>query len=162
MHFIAVGVAFAIVLTASVLAAEAGAQTSPVGAASAERLFEVGRFAEAGALDLATASRNPGDYRAALQLGRVALLANQLEGARHWLERAIALRPSDSDAKVMLAETFYRRDDFKAAAAALAGVDMSNNALVQSQYPTLNVAKMASFKGQTPYSVDGRGTDHAT
>src|SRR5205823_10909830 len=67
-------------------------------------------------------------------------------------------QPNDSDAKVMLAEVFYRQDDFQKAAAALNGVDVSSNKLIISQYPTLNVAKLESFKGQTPYEIDGTGT----
>ena len=42
-------------------------------------------------------------------------------------KRAIALHPDDADAKVMLAEAFYRRDDFQKAAAALNGVEVSSN-----------------------------------
>ena len=57
----------------------------------------------------------------------------------------------------MLAEAFYRRDDFQKAAASLSGVDVSTNKLIIEQYPTLNVAKLESFKGQTPYEVHGDG-----
>ena len=57
----------------------------------------------------------------------------------------------------MLAEVYYRRDDFEKAAASLDGIDVSTNPLVVSQYPTLNVAKLRSFKGQTPYQVLGDG-----
>ena len=70
---------------------------------------------------------------------------------------AIALRPGDTDPKVTLAEVYYRRDDFEKAAAALNGVDVSANRLIVSQYPTLNVAKLRSFQGQTPYEVHGDG-----
>ena len=63
----------------------------------------------------------------------------------------------DADTKVMLAEVFYRRDDFQKAAAALNGVDVSSNKLIVSQYPALNAAKLESFKGQTPYEVQGNG-----
>ena len=73
------------------------------------------------------------------------------------MEKAIALRPGDSDPKVMLAEVYYRRDDFEKAAASLTGVDVSANRLIVSQYPTLNVAKLRSFQGQTPYEVHGDG-----
>ena len=66
---------------------------------------------------------------------------------RNWLEKAIDLRPDDTDAKVMLAEVFYRRDDFEQAAAALNGVDVSANKLIISQYPTLNVAKLRELQG---------------
>ena len=95
--------------------------------------------------------------RPSCQLGRVALLANRLDDAQMWLERAIALHPDDADAKVMLAEAFWRRDDFQKAAAALNGVEVSSNQLLISQYPALNVAKLESFKGQTPYEVQGEG-----
>ena len=57
----------------------------------------------------------------------------------------------------MLAEVYYRRDDFEKAAASLNGVDVSANRLIVSQYPTLNVAKLRSFQGQTPYEVHGDG-----
>jgi hypothetical protein len=57
----------------------------------------------------------------------------------------------------MLAEAFYRRDDFQKAAASLKGVDVSSNKMIIEQYPTLNVAKLESFKGQTPYELQGKG-----
>jgi len=34
---------------------------------------------------------------------------------------------------------------------------VSSNKLIVSQYPTLNVAKLGSFKGQAPYEVEGNG-----
>src|SRR4029079_17711440 len=80
-----------------------------------------------------------------------------LDNAEKWLEQAIALKPSDVDAKIMRAEAFYRRDDFQKAVSALNGVDVSTNKLIIEQYPTLNVAKMESFKGQTPYEIQGDG-----
>ena len=57
----------------------------------------------------------------------------------------------------MLAEAFYRHDDFQKAAAALRGVEVGTNKLIIEQYPTLNVAKLESFNGQTPYEVHGDG-----
>jgi tetratricopeptide (TPR) repeat protein len=111
------------------------------------RLFQAGKFAEAGKVYSRIVAENPNDYSAILQLGRIALLSNRLDDAQKWFEKAISLRPSDTDAKVMLAEAFYRRDDFQKAAAALNGVDVSGNKLVIEQYPTLNVAMLESFKG---------------
>ena len=124
---------------------------------SANRLFQAGKFTEAGELYGQIVAQDPQDYSLILQLGRIALLANQLDDAQKWLEQAIELEPDDTDAKVMLAEAYYRRDDFQKAASALDGVDVSTNQLIISQYPTLNVAKMESFKGQTPYEVEGSG-----
>lgn len=57
----------------------------------------------------------------------------------------------------MLAEAYYRQDDFQKAAASLSGVDVATSKLIIEQYPTLNVAKLESFKGQTPYEVQGDG-----
>jgi predicted aspartyl protease len=125
---------------------------------SADRLFQVGKFAEAGNLYSQIAAQNPKNYSATLQLGRIALLANRLDDAQKWLEKAITLQPGNADAKVMLAEVFYRRDDFQKAAASLNGVEVSSNKLIISQYPTLNIAKLESFKGQTPYELHGNGT----
>src|SRR5882757_9431246 len=124
---------------------------------SANRLFQTGEFAKAGEQYARIVADAPDDYPAILQLGRIALLSNHLDDAKNWLERAIALRPGDSDSKVMLAEAYYRRDDFEKAAASLTGVDVSANRLIVSQYPTLNVAKLRSFQGQTPYEVHGDG-----
>jgi predicted aspartyl protease len=125
---------------------------------SAGRLFEAGKFAEAGKLYSQIVAQNPKDYSATLQLGRIALLSNRLDDAQKWLEKPIALKPNDTDPKVMLAQAFYRRDDFQKAAAALKGVDVSSNKLIREQYPTLNVAMLESFKGQTPYELHGNGT----
>jgi hypothetical protein len=125
---------------------------------SADRLFQSGKFVEAGKIYSQIVAQNPKDYSATFQLGRIALLSNRLDDAQKWLEKALTLRPNETDAKVMLAEVFYRRDDFQKAAASLKGVDVSNNKLINSQYPTLNVAKLESFKGQTPYELHGNGT----
>ena len=125
---------------------------------SANRLFEAGKFAEAGKLYSQIVAQNPKDYSATLQLGRIALLSNRLDDAQKWLEKAITVQPGNTDPKIMLAEALYRRDDFQKAAVALMGVDVSGNKLIREQYPTLNVAKLESFKGQTPYELTGNGT----
>jgi predicted Zn-dependent protease len=125
---------------------------------SANRLFEAGKFAEAGKLFSEIVAQNPKDYSATVQLGRIALLSNRLDDAQKWLEKAITLQPANADPKVMLAQAFYRRDDFQKAAVALYGVDVSSNKLIINQYPTLNVAMFESFKGQTPYELHGDGT----
>ena len=137
--------------------AEATAQPKQSEIDSANRLFQAGKFAEAGKLYSQIVAQNPKDFSATLQLGRIALLSNRLDDAQKWLEKAITLQPGNADAKIMLAEAFYRRDDFPKAAAALSGVDVSSNKLIREQYPTLNVAMLESFKGQTPYELKGNG-----
>ena len=157
MKFARICIALAVILASWSFSGQAAAQPKQSEIDSANRLFQAGKFAEAGELYARMAAQNPKDYSAILQLGRIALLSNRLDDAQKWLEKAIALQPDDADAKVMLAEVFYRRDDFQKAAASLNGVDVSSNKLIVSQYPTLNVAKLESFKGQTPYEVQGDG-----
>src|SRR5213080_1093879 len=124
---------------------------------SADRLFQAGKFDAAGKHYSKIVAQNPKDHSAILQLGRIALVSNRLDEAQKWLEKAKTLQPDDTDAKVMLAEVFYRRDDFQKAAASLNGVDVASNKLIISQYPTLNVAKLDSFKGQKPYDLQANG-----
>jgi hypothetical protein len=149
--------ALLMVLAPCAVSGQAAAEPKPSPIDSADRLFKVGEFAQAGELYARIAADHPDDYSAILQLGRIALLSNRLDDAENWLKAAIKLRPEDADPKVMLAEAYYRRDNFEQAAASLNGVEVSTNPLVTSQYPTLNVAKLQSFKGQTPYEVHGNG-----
>jgi len=158
MKFARTCIALAAIIAPSSFSGQATSQPKQSEIDSADRLFQVGKFAEAGKLYSQIAAQNPKDYSATLQLGRTALLSNRLDDAQKWLEKAITLQPGNADAKVMLAEVFYRRDDFQKAAASLNGVDVSSNKLIIEQYPTLNVAKLESFKGQTPYELHGNGT----
>jgi hypothetical protein len=147
-----------VIIASSSLLAQAASPPKESGVDSADRLFQLGKFAEAGELYSRIAARDPTDYSATLQLGRVALLSNRLDDAQKWFEKAMSVRPNDTDAKVMLAEAFYRRDDFQKAAASLSGLDVRSNKLIIEQYPTLSVAMLKSFKGQTPYELHGDGT----
>jgi tetratricopeptide (TPR) repeat protein len=156
MKYASICIALAVIV-ATCFPGQATSEPTEPDADSAAQLFEAGKFTEAGDICARIVAQDPKDYSAILQLGRVALLANRLDDAQRWLEAAIALHPDDDDAKVMLAETFYRRDDFQKAAAALRGVEVGSNRLIIEQYPTLNVAKLESFKGQTPYEVHGDG-----
>jgi predicted aspartyl protease len=158
MKFARTCVALATIIAPASFFAQATPQPKQSESESADRLFQVGKFAEAGKLYSQIVTQNPKDYSATLQLGRIALLANRLDDAQKWLEKAITLQPGNADAKVMLAEAFYRRDDFQKAAASLKDVDVSSNKLIIEQYPTLDVAKLESFKGQTPYELHGTGT----
>jgi hypothetical protein len=134
-----------------------GAEQKPSPIDSADRLFRTGEFAQADEQYAKIAADRPDDFRQRSSWVRIALLSNRLDDADHWLKRAIDLRPGEADPRVMLAEAYYRRDDFEKAVAALNGVDVGTNPLVAAQYPTLNVAKLQSFKGQTPYELHGDG-----
>ena len=157
MRYASICLALAIAAIACGIARQATAEPTLQDAASAAKLFEAGRFAEAGEIYTRLVAQDPIDQSTVLQLGRIALLANRLDDAEKWLERALTLKPDNTDAKIMLAEAFYRGDDFQKAASALDGVDVATNKLVTEQYPTLNVAALQSFKGQTPYELQGNG-----
>jgi predicted aspartyl protease len=157
MRYASICLALAVIAATFGLSGQAASERQQPDIKSADQLFAAGKFAEAGEIYAQILVQDPVDERAVLQLGRIALLANRLDEAEKWFERSLALTPSDSDAKVMLAEAFYRRDDFQKAVASLAGVDVGTNKLIIEQYPTLNVAKLESFKGQTPYEVHGDG-----
>jgi predicted aspartyl protease len=122
---------------------------------SADQLFQAGKFVEAGQQYAQIAASHPDDYHAALQLGRIALFSNRFDEAEMWLQKANALRPDETDSGVTLAEVYYRQDEFDKAIDALNGIDVSTNQLINTTYPTLNVAKLQSFIGQTPYEVQG-------
>jgi tetratricopeptide (TPR) repeat protein len=80
------------------------AEQKPSAIDSADRLFQIGEFAQAGEQYARIAADAPDNYSAILQLGRIALLSNHLDDAKSWLERAIALRPGD---RVKLAESVW-------------------------------------------------------
>jgi tetratricopeptide (TPR) repeat protein len=147
MKYASICVALAVLVASWSLSRPATSEPKSSDVESANRLFEAGKFAEAGEVYVRIAADNPKDYSAILQLGRIALLSNRLDNAEKWLEQAIALKPSDVDAKIMRAEAFYRRDDFQKAVSALNGVDVSTNKLIIEQYPTLNVAKNGELQG---------------
>jgi hypothetical protein len=145
-------VALCIMLAPFKLAAQA-----PPAADAADQLFQAGKFLEAQAQYTQIAADQPSDYHAVFGLGRIALLSNKLDDAERWLTRAATLKPNETDPRVMLAEVYYQLDDFQKAAAALGGIDVSNNQLIIAQYPALNVALFQSFAGQTPYELCGSG-----
>jgi predicted aspartyl protease len=113
---------------------------------SAQGLFEGGKFAEAGRLYARIAAQDPRHYTALVRLGSIALFSNRLDEARRWLEKASHLKPDEADAKVRLAEVFYRRDEFEKAAPLLRAAGQEAKA-----------RKLESFKGLTPYEIQGPG-----
>ena len=157
MKPVRIRIALAVILAPYSLPGPTTSQPKPPEIDAATQLFQAGKFTEAGKLYSRLVTENSQDYAAILQLARIALLSDRLDDAQKWLDKAISLQPEGADAKVMLAEVFYRRDDFQKAAASLKGVEVSSNKLIASQYPTLNVAKLESFKDQTPYELQGNG-----
>ncbi len=91
------------IIASSSFSGQAAPQPKQSEIVSANQLFQFGKFAEAGKLYSRCVTQNPKDYRATLQLGRIALLSNRLDDAQKWLGKALILQPGDANAKVMLA-----------------------------------------------------------
>ena len=96
MHYASICLALAVILAPLSLSGRAASQPKPSEIDSANRLFEVGKFAEANELYARIADRNPKDYSAILQLGRIALLSNRLDNLQKWLEEASSKWRADS------------------------------------------------------------------
>lgn len=133
-----------------------GAQSAPSAIDSANRLFQSGKFADAEKIYAQIVAKNSRDDYAVQQLGYIALFSNRLADAHKWLQKAIALKPDNTDAKIMLAEAFYRRDDFEDAAAVLKQIGPAYAGMI-TNYPTLILPKLESFQGLTPYELQGKG-----
>jgi predicted aspartyl protease/Tfp pilus assembly protein PilF len=114
---------------------------------AADTLFKAGKFAAAQTEYARVIGRDPRNYRATSRLGYIALLSNRLDEAQKRLEQAIAIKPDETAAKALLAEVFYRRDDFPTAALLLRAIGQQ-----------VKATKWESFKHVKPYAVDGKSS----
>ncbi len=109
---------------------------------AADSLFKAGKFADAAKIYAQVAARDPQNYSAALHLGWIELLSNDLDNAQKSLQQARHIRPINSAVDLLLAEACYRRDDFPKAAAFLRAAGKLAHA-----------DTLASFQGVKPYDV---------
>jgi len=151
MRRLAIAVTFGLVLLPG--------PATPTDLNAADALFQAGKFADAEKAYAQIAAHNPTELASQLQLGRVALLANHLDQAQARLKKALALQPANHEARIMLAEVFYRRDNFAEAANAMDGLGPSDSQEL-ANVSTLNRAKLESFKGLVPYEIHGPGGHH--
>ncbi len=118
--------------------------TSDSSPAGAESLLRAGRFEEARQAFEGRVVREPRDRVALVGLGFLALLRNDLPEAERRLEAALQLKRSDKKALALLAQAYYRRDDFGRAAPLFRKV--GRKALAQ---------KLESFGQRVPYRIEG-------
>ncbi len=102
----------ALILMASGIALTNRVAQSPSRTESADGLFKAGKFAEAEKLYAKAAAEDAKNYQATLRLGHLALLSNKFDEAQKWLTKAAELKPEEKSPKSLLAEVYYRRDDF--------------------------------------------------
>lgn len=108
----------------------------------ADELFAAGKFNEAEPVYMQVGASHLDAY-VSTRLGHLALLGNQLKEARYWLTRACELDPESAWAHALLAEAYYRADDFANAARRFRA--LRRDALAQ---------KLEGFAGLTPYELD--------
>ena len=113
--------------------------------AMADSLFKAGKFAEAEKFYAQALDKDPKDYRALVRMGYLALLSNRLDEAQNWLSKAIELKPKDPSPKSLLAEAYYRRDDFARAAPLFRAIGQEAKA-----------AQLESFKSAPPYQIESQ------
>jgi len=111
---------------------------------SADSLFRAGEFLEAEKSYIEALSEDPENHPALARLGYIALLGNRLDDAQKWLTGAIKLKPEESAPKALLAEVFYRRDEFQQAASLLHAIGKEAMA-----------RKLESFNDLPPYQIEG-------
>jgi hypothetical protein len=112
---------------------------------SADALFKAGKFVDAEKAYVQIPRGDPEYFRAVLRSGYIALLSNRLEKAREKLARALEMKPDDRSALSLLAESWYRADDFEKAAPLFKAIGRETKA-----------AQMESFKGVSPYRIEGK------
>ena len=132
------------------------AQNPTANISTADGLFQAGKFADAEKIYSAIVRTDAKNYPACLKLANIALLANRLDSAISWSHRTLALKAGDVDSRIILAEALYREGRFAQAGAEIGSAAIETEAVKQS-YSSLNVAKLESFAGQTPYELQGSG-----
>jgi len=123
----------------------AGAQSNQGNLESADSLFKAGKFAEAEKLYAETLNVDSKNFHATVRLGYLALFSNRLDDAQKWLLKAIEIKPEEVASKSLLAEVFYRRDDFQQAANLLRAIGREAKA-----------KQLESFKDFKPYQIESK------
>jgi predicted aspartyl protease len=107
--------------------------------------FKNGNFADAEKIYLEAVKGCPENHQVLTRLGYLALIYNKLDDAQKWLTAALELKPKHKTAKSLLAEVYYRRDNFHNAAKLLR--DTGRKAMAN---------KLDSFKNGYPYRLEGK------
>jgi predicted aspartyl protease len=145
MRALRFAVAFVSLLGAVGMLARADDPKGPPDQDPADALFKAGKFAEAEKLCSLLVVLDPANARLTSRLGQLALLANRLDTAQMWLDKTLKLSPDDASAQLLLAEVFYRRDDFARA-----------SALFKSAGQEAKARQLESLAGAGPYQIEAK------
>jgi hypothetical protein len=132
-------------MLAAVTAATPATKRPPAATtARADSLFAAGEFDAADALYRSVLAAAPADTHALLRHGGIALLSNRLADARAALTQVLARDTSNIRARSLLAESWYRADEFEKAVP-----------LLRALHRDPAAAKLESFAGTTPNAIEG-------
>jgi len=150
--------AAALALASFVIHSRAMAQggVGTVSTDAADETFMAGKFANAEKLYGQILAADAKNYEACVRVGEIALLANRLPEAEKWLKKALEIRADDAAAKTLLAETYYRKDDFEHAAELLK-TPGAGEFPGRAHFSSLDYDKLASFQGIRPHQLSGPG-----
>lgn len=112
---------------------------------SATAQFKEGNFAESAKICNEILAKDKQNFPAILLKGRIALLANKLKDAEKLLNQAIKAKPDEKDAKSLLAEVFYRRNEFQKSAK-----------LLRETGREIPAQKLESFGANQPYLIESK------
>jgi tetratricopeptide (TPR) repeat protein len=135
----------AVILSLALLPGRGMAQATDEKREAAEKLYRAGQFAEAEKLYREFAAKEPVPDWAALRLGQIATFSNRLDDAEKWVQKAIELAPDEKPRKALLAEIYYRRNDFARAAA-----------LLREAGREAKAKKLESFGDAKPYELQAK------
>lgn len=107
----------------------------------ANELFKQGKFVEAEK----ALPKESKDYEVLVLKGHLALLRNKLKNAKKYLGKATNLQPSEKLPLQLLAESFYRVNDFQTASKFFQLIGRETVA-----------RKLASFATKQPYKIEGQ------
>jgi len=110
-----------------------------------DELFREGHFAEAEEAYREAIADHVPHGQATMRLGEIALLGNRYKEAERYLKKAIKLLPNDRQPKMLLAETYYRQDDYDRAAPLFRAA---------GREPVAD--QLESFKSVTPHDIVGK------
>jgi hypothetical protein len=139
-------------LAAVSFAAPRGSTSSALAAtrADAETLFVAGEFARADSCYARVLAGDPRDTLALKRRAAIALLGNHTAEARRWANAALARVPGHRSLRNILAESYYREDDFAHAAPLFRATGREG------------MAKQCEFfAGRKPYRITGGASAEA-
>lgn len=111
----------------------------------ANNLFKAGNFVEAEKFCNEILTKDKQNFEANLLKGRLAFLANKLKDAEKLLNQAIKVKPDEKEPKALLAEVFYRQNNFPKSAKLLREIGRE----VPAQ-------KLESFGVNQPYLIESK------